>query len=260
MRRITDAERRTRLARRHRLAPATHVTDVVKLAGDLVGLHATDPASVFLSSAARFKKPAQAVTALERALYEDRTLVRTLCMRRTMFVVPTDQVPVVQAACTDALVPGQRKRLAQEIEANGIARDGARHLRKLEAETLAALEARGEATGAELSKAVPGLRAKLSFGEGKTWAGTSGLTTRVLFLLSLEQRVVRGRPKGSWTSSQYAWAPMEAWLPGVAPSLDAHRARAALVQRWLATFGPATTIDVKWWTGWTVAQTKPRVG
>ena len=59
---------------------------------------------------ARLKKPAGAVTALERALYDDRRLVRTLCMRRTMFVVPLDLVPVVQAACTDALVPGERKR------------------------------------------------------------------------------------------------------------------------------------------------------
>jgi hypothetical protein len=254
VRRISDAERRTRLARRHHLAPAARATDVVKLVSKLVGLHGTDPATVFLSTAARFKRPAQAVTALERALYDDRTLVRTLCMRRTMFVVPTGLVAVVQAACTDALVPGQRKRLVQEIEANGIARDGARFLRKLEAETLAAIEACGEATGTELSKAVPGLRAKLSFGEGKTWAGTAGLTTRVLFLLSLEQRVVRGRPKGSWTSSQYSWSPMDAWLSSAAPSLDAHRARAALVRRWLATFGPATTLDVKWWTGWTVAQ------
>jgi hypothetical protein len=65
------------------------------------------------------------VTGLECALYEKRTLVRTLGMRRTMFVLPTDLVPIVQAACTDAVVPGQRKRLVQEIETNGIARAGA---------------------------------------------------------------------------------------------------------------------------------------
>ncbi len=256
VRHINNAERRTRLALRHHLAATARMTDVAKIAGDLVGLHGTDPATVFLSVAAHVKKPAQAVAALERALYEDRALVRTLCMRRTMFVVPVDLVPVVQAACTDALVPGQRKRLVQEIEANGIARDGGRFLRKLEAETLAAIEARGEVTGAELSKAVPGLRAKLSYGEGKTWAGTAGLTTRVLFLLSLEQRAVRGRPKGSWTSSQYAWSPMDAWLGGTVPSIGADEARAMLARRWLMTFGPATTTDLKWWTGWTVAQTK----
>jgi hypothetical protein len=75
-------------------------------------------------------------------------------------------------------------------------------------------------------------------------------------LLSTEQRVVRGRPNGSWTSGQYRWSPMDAWLPDGVPSLTAEDARTALVQRWLYTFGPATTADVKWWTGWTVAQAR----
>jgi hypothetical protein len=129
-------------------------------------------------------------------------------------------------------------------------------LRAAETETLAAIETLGEATGAELSKVVPALREQLSFGEGKKWAGTMGLSTRVLFLLSTEQRVVRGRPKGSWTSSQYRWSPMDAWLTSGVPQMAVGEASAALVQRWLAVFGPATTADVKWWTGWTMAQVK----
>ena len=140
---------------RHHLAPTARITDVVKIAGDLVGLHGSDPATVFLSAAARLRKPASAVTAVKRALYDDRTLVRTLCMRRTMFVVPLDVVPVVQAACTDPLVPAERRRLVRLIEEHEIASDGARWLREVEAKTIAELDARGEATGSELSKAVP---------------------------------------------------------------------------------------------------------
>ncbi len=82
------------------------------------------------------------------------------------------------------------------------------------------------------------------------------MSTRLLFLLSAEQKVVRGRPKGSWTSSQYRWSPMEAWLPGGVPSMPAAAARAELVRRYLGAFGPATGDDVKWWTGWTVSATK----
>ena len=253
---ITIGERRARLAVRHHLAPPSRTDDVTVLAGDLVGLHGSDPASVFLTAMARMKRGANAVRVLERALYDDRTLVRTLCMRRTMFVVPLAMVPVVQAACTDALVPGERKRLLQMLEQNGVTTDPARWLRKIEKQTIAQIEARGEATGVELSKAVPGLRHQLSFGEGKKWAGTMGLSTRVLFLLSTEQRVVRGRPKGSWTSSQYRWSLMEAWLSDGVPAMPAESARAELLRRWLAAFGPATVADVKWWTGWTVAHTK----
>jgi len=82
------------------------------------------------------------------------------------------------------------------------------------------------------------------------------MTTRVLFLLSTAQRVVRGRPKGSWTSSQYRWSLMDKWLPDGIPAIDPASARARLLRRWLAAFGPATAADVTWWTGWTVTQTR----
>jgi hypothetical protein len=256
MQAFSNDERRARLAVRHHLAPSARATDVVKLAGDLVGLHATDPATIFLSTAARLKAPGRAVGALERALYDDHTLVRTLCMRRTMFVVPLDLIPIVQAACTDPLVPAQRKRLVDMVESNGIARDGRRWLKRIEAETIAAVDELGEATAVELSKVVPGLRKQMTFAEDTAWAGKVGVSTRLLFLLSCEQRVARGRPKGAWTSSQYRWAPMATWFPDGVPSMPAAEARAELVRRWLRTYGPATAEDVKWWTGWPLGQTR----
>jgi hypothetical protein len=256
---IDECQRRARLARRHHLAGSARAADVVTVAADVVGLHGSDPASVFLSVRARLRKPAGTVPQLEQALYGDRTLVRTLCMRRTMFVVPVEVVPVVQAAVTEALLPGERRRTVQLIEQAGIAADGAAWLTEIEAATLAELQKRREATGAELSRAVEGLHHQIPVGEGKTWAGTVGISTRVLFLLSTAQRIVRGRPKGSWTSSQYRWSPIEAWLPDGVPVMDPATARAELVRRYLERFGPATTDDIKWWTGWTVSQAKAAV-
>jgi Winged helix DNA-binding domain len=254
VRRISDTERRARLVVRHHVAPSAKATDVVTLASRLVGLHATDPATVFLAAAARLTKPT--IAHVERALYDDRTLVRTLCMRRTLFVLPVELVPVVQAAVTDALMVAERKRTVRMIEENGIARHGARWLREVETQTLAAIEARGEATGAELAKAVPRLRKQIPYGEGKRWAGKMGMTSRVLFLLSCEQRVVRGRPQGSWTSTRYRWAPMKAWLPDGIPRMHSDAARAELVRRWLQAFGPGTEADIKWWTGWPLGHTR----
>jgi hypothetical protein len=257
VRRITDRERRARLAVRHHLATSTKATDVVALAEQMVGLHSTDPSTVVLAAAARLKRPT--VEGVERALYDDRTLVRTLCMRRTLFVVPVDLVPIVQAAVTEALVAPERKRAVRMIEEAGIARDGARWLRQAEAEAIAAIEERGEVTGAELSKLLPRLRKQIPYGEGKTWAGKIGMTTRVLFLLACEQRVVRGKPQGSWTSTRYRWAPMTSWLPEGIPALKPDEARAELARRWLATFGPGSMADLKWWTGWTLGQTRKAV-
>ncbi|MDQ3895667.1 MAG: winged helix DNA-binding domain-containing protein [Actinomycetota bacterium] len=250
---MTVEERRARLAVRHCLAGEARTDDVVAITDGVVALHSTDPATVFLSAAARMRSPS--VQPLERALYDDRVLVRTLCMRRTMFVLRVDMVPVVQAACTDALVAGERRRTLGMLEQNGVP-DPDAHLRALEEETLAAIEANGEATGVELSKLVPGLRRQILVGQGTRWEGTIGLTTRVLFLLSTEQKVVRGRPKGGWTSSQYRWSPMSSWLPARAPTLGADEARAELARRWLEAFGPATVGDLKWWSGLTMGQVR----
>jgi hypothetical protein len=246
-------ERRARLAFRHSLATEARTDDVVAITEGLVALHSTDPATVFLSAAARMRSPG--VEPLERALYEDRVLVRALGMRRTMFVLPVDMVPVVQAGCTDALVPAERRRTLAMLEENDVP-DADRHLRELEEETLAVIQAQGEVTGAELSKLVPGLRRQLLVGQGTKWEGTIGLTTRVLFLLATEQKIVRGRPRGGWTSSQYRWSPMSSWLPASARPLGADEARVVLARRWLESFGPAPVSDLKWWSGLTLGQVR----
>ena len=50
MRRVEVEERRARLARRHRLAPTTQAASVEEAARSLVCLHATDPATIYLSA------------------------------------------------------------------------------------------------------------------------------------------------------------------------------------------------------------------
>jgi hypothetical protein len=256
VRTISVQERRARLARRHFVAPGSHARDAVDLAGGLVGLHATDPATVFLAARARGVEGAE----LERALYEERTVLRMIGMRRTLFVLPLDLAAVVKAACTESILAASRRRYAKLIEGGGIASDGGVWLNEVGAETLRALEARGEAFAAELSADVPLLREKIHFGEGKTWASSTGMTSWVLFLLAAEGLVVRGRPRGAWTSSQWCWAPAEAWLEEPLPRLEPEAARVELASRWLGGFGPATVTDLKWWTGWTLTQTRAALG
>ncbi|GAA2158464.1 winged helix DNA-binding domain-containing protein [Actinomadura napierensis] len=252
MRSISVTERRARLMRRHRLAPAARTDDVAEIARSLVVLHATDPATVFLSVAAR------CVTAgppdVERALYDDRTLLRMLAMRRTMFVVPVDLVPALQASTANALAAKQRRRYAALIERGSDIADVPAWFREVEEATHRTLLARGEATGAQLSAAVPLLRTQVDPAPGKAYSRPTGVTTWVLVTLGCEGLIVRGRPNGSWVSSQYRWAPIETWLPGGVASVPADEARAEVVRRWLRAFGPAPAADLKWWTGWTAGE------
>jgi Winged helix DNA-binding domain len=243
---MSDAQRRARLATRHLLASPTE--DPLAITASLVALHSTDPASVHLAAAARGSTPQAG--ALDRALYEDRSLVRMLGMRRTVFVVSNDFAPVLHAAATRAIAARERSRLIGFIEQGGLAEDGTRFLEQLEGAAMEALTERGEAYGSELGAAVPGLRCPIPIA-----GGTQSLTTRVLFVLAAEGRIVRGRPKGSWISNQYRWSP--APKPPPAPAdLPTAEAQIELARAYLAAYGPATPSDVQWWTGWTAGATR----
>jgi len=248
VRRISIEERRARLARRHRLVPSAKTNDVAAIARDLIGLHATDPASLYLSAAARMKKPS--IEAVEGALYEDRTVLRMLGMRRTLFVEPVDLVPTVQWAASHAVAVRERARLVKFLTDAGLAADVGRWLRKVEKAALKALAARGDATAGELASDVPELGEKLVLSRGKKYEATVSVSSRVLLLMAAEGHVVRGRPRGSWISTQYRWTTAEQWLGTPIDHVSVDEARASLVGRWLRSFGPATVDDIKWWTGW----------
>lgn len=252
---FTTAQRRARIGVRHRLATEHRSDDVAEIARSLVVLHATDPATVHLSVATR--GTGIGAEQVERALYDDRSLLRMLAMRRTMFVAPTELVPVLHAACAPELATKQRRTYAQYLAKAGIGGDDPEGwLAAVADDTHRALLARGSATGAQLSKDVPALRTRINTAPEKSYSAPTTITTWVLLLLGTEGRIVRARPGGSWSSSQYSWAPVESWLPGPIDELDADTARIELVRRWLRTFGPAPIGDIKWWTGWTLGQVR----
>ena len=242
MLRLSNEERANRLAVRHHLAPSNRAANSQVAARSLVGLHASDPASIYLAAYARVD--GFTITALERATYDERTLVKLMGMRRTMFLLPHDLVAVVQAACSNEVAATMRRRLVKDIDAGGLTSNATAWLASVFDETSAHLHEAGPTTGVALSKAVPRLREKLTYAPGKTYGGEVSLTTRVLTLMAIEGVLVRGRPNGAWTSSQHRWCLGEPIEP-IPPA----RAQATLVRAWLRSFGPATIADVVWWTG-----------
>ena len=246
---VSVAERRARVALRHHLSSAGKATTVAGAVAEIIGLHGTDPTSVYLAAWARTRSADHA--AIEHALYTERALVRMLGMRRTVFVVPADLVPVIQAACTDQIAERMRRDLARRVEDSGIAADGGSWLKEAGEATVRALEARGTATGAELARDEPRLRAQIVYAADKSYGGPVNVTTRLLTLLSAEGLIVRGRPRGGWTSSQFTWA-----AAVDQPRPPAAAARIELARRWLLAFGPARPADLQWWTGWTAGQVR----
>jgi hypothetical protein len=250
--RISVEERRARLARRHRLAPEARGDTPVDATQGVVVLHSTDPVTVFLSTWARTRT--FAIGDLERALYEDRSLVRMLGMRRTLFVVPCDLVPVVNAACSRVVAARERRKLEAFVAASGVTSDPRAWLDRVSAAALGALAARGEASTSELTGDDPLLATRLRLGSGTRWEAEVSTASRILPLLAAEGRIVRGRPRGTWLSSQYRWTTID--VLGPLRVAEPRAARAELARRWLGAFGPGTETDLRWWTGWTLRETR----
>ncbi|MFJ1970879.1 winged helix DNA-binding domain-containing protein [Streptomyces sp. NPDC087903] len=246
---IGVAERRARLALRQRVAGPARAASPEEVAGSLVALHGTDPATVYLAVGARLADPAKTVADTGRALYTDRTLVRMHGMRHTVFVFPTDLTAVVHASTGLTVAARERAALLKDMAKAG-APDAA-WLKEVEESALAALARRGQATAAELAEDEPRLREQWVYAAGKSYEGLHTVSTRLLRVLGVEGKVVRGRPLGSWTSSQFRWA-----VAPEHPELDAAGAQASLLGRWLAVCGPATEADLKWWTGWRVTEVR----
>src|SRR3954470_2793636 len=151
-------QRRRAMGRRHHLAGDADTPEAAARA--VLALHATDPASVYLSVLARSTRTTLGQVA--DAMYGRRTLVRWMAMRRTLFLLPRDDVSVVHAAVSAPLAATLRRQLIARLKRNGsrppVHGDIGAWLRNLEGNVEEAVRRRGAATGAELGSDVPALR------------------------------------------------------------------------------------------------------
>ncbi|RLK58951.1 winged helix DNA-binding domain-containing protein [Actinokineospora cianjurensis] len=247
MRHVSDEERRARLGVRHAIAPGARVGSPEEAARGVGVLHATEPATVYLSCWARVESVG--VGDVDRALYEERGLVKQLAMRRTLFVFPRDLLPAVWPSASARVAGAERARMAKDVVRAGVAEDGDAWLDRARAEVLAVLaDAPGGRTALEIREAVPMIGVKVAGGPGETWSAP-----RVLTHLGATADIVRGVNTGRWNSSRPRWTLTRHWLGDVPPPLGAAEGYRELVRRWLRAFGPGTESDLVWWLGSTKA-------
>lgn len=251
MRQITDAERRARLAVRHSLAPSARVDDPEAAVCRLSVLHATEPATVYLSLWARVR--GLTVADVDRALYEDRSLVKQLAMRRTLFVFPRDLLPAAWGSASARVAAMLRTRLAKEAVTHGLADDGAAWLDRAMRATVARLAGGEEIPATRLREEVPELAGHLEVAAGKKYGGRFPIAPRVLAQLAVEAAIVRGHNAGHWRTARPLWTLMSTWLGESPAPLPPREGYAELARRWLHSFGPGTSEDLQWWLGATKA-------
>lgn len=248
--RIGVQERRRRLGVRHALAPPAPTVEQVT--ASLVALHSTDPASMVLSVLARLENPS--IAAIERALYDDRSIVRILAMRRTVFAVPSHEAAEFLSTVQHSVAASEYRKLRALVADSGT-RDPDAWLAAAHAAALAAFDRLADFTSGELAASDPLLGTRIQIGAGTKYATTQSVASRLLTVMSVQGHVVRARPEGSWASTRFRWSAMGRWLPDLGPLPETGPARAVVARRWLARFGPARPEDLQWWTGWTKGHT-----
>jgi hypothetical protein len=226
--------------RRHQLderAPATAMLDVT---ARIAGLHAQVMSSAELTLWARLDGLRR--DTVQRALWEDRTLVKTWAMRGTLHLLPASELPLWQAARSTTRLWEKgvwlrafgvtQKELTRLLDAVGEALDG----RMLTREELAAEVAK--LTGS----AKLGEKLRESWGAMLKPAAALGL---LCFAPNQGQQVRFTRP--------------DTWLGGWKEH-DPDEALLEVFRRFLAASGPVTREDVaRWWGVPSAAQVQKRI-
>ena len=247
MRHIDDDERRARLAVRHGLAEP--VADTAAATRAMTCLHATEPASVHLAAWARSGASRAEV---DEALYDDRSVVKQLAMRRTVFAFPRDLLPAVWGSASARVAGQQVRRLATEMEAAGVTQDGAAWTDEHLALTRRLIETDGPLTTADVRARLPALDARVTRGKGAYQVDVA-IAAQVIVALAASGAIVRGENDGGWKVSRPRWTATAAWLGEEPVPLPEPEGYAALVAAWLRSFGPGTEADLVWWLGSTKA-------
>ena len=245
MLRATDDHRRARIARRHGLHPDHRYDSIEAATTAMTAWHATEPSTPHLSLHARMRR--LTVADVDAALYDRRSIVRTMAMRRTLWLVTRDLLPAVVGGPGRRVADTERRRLAREADrpTEGAEGDWIRDACGLIVDYLAGREA----STRQLREALPVLGGGFTAAPGTKWSADVALMTRLLTILMAEGLVVRGRNAGHWRISRPMWTSAAGWLGQPTAPLDPRPAYAQLVAQLLRTFGPATEDDLTWWLG-----------
>lgn len=245
---ITDGQRRARLSARHGLS-APHLS--IEAATEAITCwHATEPASVHLAIQARTGATRDQI---DTALYDDRSVVKQLAMRRTVFAFPRSLLPAVWGSAAARVAVQQRSHLARDVVKHGVTDDGPAWVEQACDAVLTHLHESGPTTTLRLREALPMLDARMSLAPDKTWGAEVSVAPRVLTTLAASGAVMRGENDGGWKTSRPRWTATGDWLPDVPAAVGEPEGYAELVASWLRTFGPGTHDDIVWWLGATKA-------
>jgi hypothetical protein len=209
--------------RKQHLAGDGTAASVAEIAADLIGLHATDPLSPYLSLLARM--PGFEAHLLDRELQKTHAVARVPAMRNTLFLVARPLVATVLVATR-----GVALRSSWRFFASRLSRE------------------QYEGAAPEIVRALRGR--ELTVSELRRSLGLDCDVSAVVKLLCDEGILIRAHPVGGRRAAQHTYALVADWLPDLdLTEVTQTAAVTALVRGYIASYGPVSEDDIAWWVG-----------
>jgi hypothetical protein len=207
--------------------------DLVETVRAIGGLHATIPATPYLSLFARVEDFRR--EQLDKALYVTRSLGKIRYVRTTVHVLPTDFVPTALTAT----------RTLTELVSQGYA------------QFLGITQEQYAETSRKIMKILTGKNG-MTTKQIKQQLQTTLNVSPIVNLMCDQGLLIRGAPEKGWKSNIHTYFLLNGYLPGLKlNTMGEEDAKKAVIRQYLASFGPATENDVSWWSGFTKGQIRP---
>jgi len=217
--------------RKQHLTDDSKIDNIVQIVKDINGLHATAPKTPYLSLFARNRNFMK--EQLDEELYIKRNLGKIRCMRKTVYILLKEMIPIAYSA-TKKMVELASEKYSQYL---GVTR-------KQYYETSKSVLKILKGTGMTVKEIRRALKTELNI-------------SAIVNLMCDQGLLIRGNPRHGWKSNIHTYYLFEDYFPDIdLNAVDEARAKNLLVKRYLASFGPVTEKDVMWWPGFLKGEVK----
>jgi hypothetical protein len=205
--------------------------DVVNTVKDLVGMHAQVSKTPYLSLLARCEDFSREM--LDDELYNNKSLGRIRCLRRTMFII-TQEIIVQMMTATRKYFDIPTEKYPKYL---GMTKDDFNNMAQVIVNTV-----KSEELSARLIRESVGSSNNISFALSQMCD---------LGLLA------RGKPSAGWKSNSYTYHPFDDFYGKQDFYLfDEYSARKHIVGKYIERYGPVCEMDILWWTGFLKTETR----
>ena len=229
---------------KHHLLQKAKKNQLARVVDDVCGLHAQAPATPYLSLWSRVEDFQNSL--LDQALFKDKTFVKTWCMRETLHVIPSEDLPVYNKALRNMW-------LEQHEPSNHAPGWPSMDERKrvIYPKILEALSQK-PLTRNELSAEVHQLVKDDSQPYESFFSGWGGILKETAY----QGLTVHAQPCGR----ESCFARLDKWLPHInLDKIDEDQAKERLLIKYLHGYGPASPQDFCTWSGLNVADFKKTI-